>query len=98
MQTLSEIAVGIARELEYLHRGCYTMILHFDMKPQNTLLYKDFCPKFADFGLAKLCKPKEGIVSMLGASGTAGYTSDQNYLVGTLEECLTRVQLRNAGS
>ncbi|PRQ53417.1 putative glycerophosphodiester phosphodiesterase, protein kinase RLK-Pelle-LRK10L-2 family [Rosa chinensis] len=53
-KTLSEIAVGIARGLEYLHRGCNTRILHFDIKPQNILLDKDFCPKVSDFGLAKL--------------------------------------------
>ncbi|VVA40996.1 PREDICTED: LEAF RUST 10 DISEASE-RESISTANCE [Prunus dulcis] len=63
---LSEIAVGIARGLEYLHRGCNTRIVHFDIKPQNILLDKYFCPKVADFGLAKLCKTKESIVLMLG--------------------------------
>ncbi|ONI17214.1 hypothetical protein PRUPE_3G145900, partial [Prunus persica] len=53
---LSEIAVGIARGLEYLHQ---------------------FCPKVADFGLAKLCKKKERIVSMLGTRGTAGYITPE---------------------
>ncbi|KAL6286667.1 hypothetical protein ACE6H2_011057 [Prunus campanulata] len=76
-KTLSEIAVGIARGLEYLHRGCNTRILHFDIKPQNILLDKDFCPKISDFGLAKLCKTKESIVSMLGARGTAGYIAPE---------------------
>lgn len=57
-KTLPEIAVGVARGLEYLHRGCNTRILHFDIKPQNILLDKDFCPKISDFGLAKLCKTK----------------------------------------
>ncbi|CAL2237527.1 unnamed protein product [Prunus armeniaca] len=76
-KTLSEIAVGIARGLEYLHRGCNTRILHLDIKPQNILLDKDFCPKIADFGLAKLCKPKESIVSMMGTRGTAGYIAPE---------------------
>ncbi|BBG95628.1 Glycerophosphodiester phosphodiesterase protein kinase domain-containing GDPDL2 [Prunus dulcis] len=44
-KTLSEIAVGIARGLEYLHRGCNTRILHLDIKPQNILLDKKFLPK-----------------------------------------------------
>ncbi|XP_007214876.1 LEAF RUST 10 DISEASE-RESISTANCE LOCUS RECEPTOR-LIKE PROTEIN KINASE-like 2.1 isoform X2 [Prunus persica] len=74
---LSEIAVGIARGLEYLHRGCNTRIVHFDIKPQNILLDKDFCPKVADFGLAKLCKTKESIVSMLGTRGTVGYIAPE---------------------
>ncbi|XP_040365034.1 LEAF RUST 10 DISEASE-RESISTANCE LOCUS RECEPTOR-LIKE PROTEIN KINASE-like 2.1 isoform X2 [Rosa chinensis] len=76
-KTLFEIAVGIARGLEYLHRGCNTRILHFDIKPQNILLDKDFCPKISDFGLAKLCMTKESIVSMLGMRGTAGYIAPE---------------------
>ncbi|XP_021806569.1 LEAF RUST 10 DISEASE-RESISTANCE LOCUS RECEPTOR-LIKE PROTEIN KINASE-like 2.5 [Prunus avium] len=76
-KTLSEIAVGIARGLEYLHRGCNTRILHLDIKPQNILLDKNFCPKIADFGLAKLCKTKESIVSMMGLRGTAGYIAPE---------------------
>ncbi|KAI5339252.1 hypothetical protein L3X38_018524 [Prunus dulcis] len=76
-KALSEIAVGTARGLEYLHRGCNTRILHFDIKPQNILLDKDFCPKIADVGLAKLCKRKESIVSMMGTRGTAGYIAPE---------------------
>jgi len=64
-----EIAVGIARGLEYFHRGCNTRIVHFDIKPHNILLDEDFCPKISDFGLAKLCKSKVSKVSMIGARG-----------------------------
>ncbi|XP_048328560.2 PR5-like receptor kinase [Ziziphus jujuba] len=74
---LYEIALGIARGLEYLHRGCNTRILHFGIKPQNILLDKDFCPKISDFGLAKLWLNKESIVSMIGARGTAGYIAPE---------------------
>ncbi|KAA8515457.1 hypothetical protein F0562_018932 [Nyssa sinensis] len=76
-KVLYQIAVGIARGLEYLHRGCNTRIVHFDIKPHNILLDEDFCPKISDFGLAKLCKRKESIVSMLGARGTAGYIAPE---------------------
>ncbi|GAY47590.1 hypothetical protein CUMW_105540 [Citrus unshiu] len=41
-ETLLQIAVGIARGLEYLHLGCSTRILHFDIKPHNILLDEDF--------------------------------------------------------
>ncbi|XP_071705168.1 LEAF RUST 10 DISEASE-RESISTANCEUS RECEPTOR-LIKE PROTEIN KINASE-like 2.1 [Rutidosis leptorrhynchoides] len=75
--TLFEIAKGIARGLEYLHRGCNTRIVHFDIKPHNILLNKDFVPKISDFGLAKLCKTKESIVSVTGARGTAGYMAPE---------------------
>ncbi|KAF3444282.1 hypothetical protein FNV43_RR13972 [Rhamnella rubrinervis] len=76
-KTSYEIALGIARGLEYLHRGCNTRILHFDIKPQNILLDKDFCPKISDFGLAKLWLNKESIVSIIGARGTAGYIAPE---------------------
>ncbi|PHT33600.1 hypothetical protein CQW23_25400 [Capsicum baccatum] len=70
---LYKIALGIARGLEYLHRGCTTRILHFDIKPHNILLDEDFCPKISD----KLCVKKESIVSMLGARGTIGYIAPE---------------------
>ncbi|MQM04718.1 hypothetical protein Taro_037520 [Colocasia esculenta] len=74
-EKIYEIAVGIARGLEYLHRGC--KIVHFDIKPQNILLDQDFCPKIADFGLAKLCRPKESVLSMADTRGTVGYIAPE---------------------
>ncbi|CAL9183771.1 unnamed protein product [Musa hybrid cultivar] len=74
---LYQIAVGIARGLEYLHRGCNTRIVHFDIKPHNILLDQDFCPKISDFGLAKLFPPKESILSMADARGTIGYIAPE---------------------
>ncbi|MBA0727136.1 hypothetical protein Golax_000153, partial [Gossypium laxum] len=74
---LYQIAVGIARGLEYLHRGCSTRILHFDIKPHNILLDDEFVPKISDFGLAKLCLEKESAISMTGARGTAGYIAPE---------------------
>ncbi|XP_062097654.1 LEAF RUST 10 DISEASE-RESISTANCE LOCUS RECEPTOR-LIKE PROTEIN KINASE-like 2.1 isoform X2 [Humulus lupulus] len=77
-KTLYQIAIGIAKGLEYLHCGCNTRILHFDIKPQNILLDEDFCPKISDFGLAKLSMKKhESIVSMVGARGTIGYIAPE---------------------
>lgn len=76
-ERLYEIAVGIARGLEYLHSGCNTRILHFDIKPHNILLDQYFCPKISDFGLAKLCREKESIISMVGARGTRGFIAPE---------------------
>uniref|UniRef100_A0A0R0IG06 Protein kinase domain-containing protein n=1 Tax=Glycine max TaxID=3847 RepID=A0A0R0IG06_SOYBN len=72
-----QIAIGIARGLEYLHRGCNTRILHFDIKPHNILLDENFCPKISDFGLAKLCPRKESIISMSDPRGTIGYVAPE---------------------
>ncbi|XP_031251937.1 PR5-like receptor kinase [Pistacia vera] len=76
-ESLYQIAIGIARGLEYLHRGCSTRILHFYIKPHNILLDEDFCPKISDFGLAKICPKKESVVSMTGARGTIGYIAPE---------------------
>ncbi|XP_043710069.1 LEAF RUST 10 DISEASE-RESISTANCE LOCUS RECEPTOR-LIKE PROTEIN KINASE-like 2.4 [Telopea speciosissima] len=74
---LHQIAVGIARGLEYLHCGCNTRILHFDIKPHNILLNEDFCPKISDFGLAKLCPKNDSIISMSNTRGTIGYIAPE---------------------
>uniref|UniRef100_A0A0E0N116 Protein kinase domain-containing protein n=1 Tax=Oryza rufipogon TaxID=4529 RepID=A0A0E0N116_ORYRU len=78
-EKLFDVAVGIARGLEYLHRGCSTRIVHFDIKPHNILLDQEFCPKISDFGMAKLCANKESIVSIAGARGTIGYIAPEVY-------------------
>ncbi|XAR72316.1 Glycerophosphodiester phosphodiesterase [Bertholletia excelsa] len=78
-KTLYKIAIGIARGLEYLHLGCKTQILHFDIKPHNILLDEDFCPKISDFGLAKLCLKRETIASTFSARGTIGYIAPEVY-------------------
>ncbi|KAK8587136.1 hypothetical protein V6N13_086141 [Hibiscus sabdariffa] len=76
-KTLYNIALGIARGLEYLHQGCNTRILHFDIKPHNILLDDNFCPKISDFGLSKLSNTKESVVSMTHARGTPGYIAPE---------------------
>ncbi|KAG7981118.1 hypothetical protein I3843_05G215700 [Carya illinoinensis] len=72
-ETLYKIAFGIARGLEYLHRGCNARILHFDIKPHNILLDRNYNPKISDFGLAKICSRDETFIFMLGTRGTARY-------------------------
>jgi len=76
-ENLYQISIGIARGLEYLHRGCNTKILHFDIKPHNILLDDNLCPKISDFGLAKLCPRNESIISMSDARGTMGYLAPE---------------------
>jgi serine/threonine protein kinase len=68
-----DIAIGVARGIEYLHRGCDMQILHFDIKPHNILLDENFTPKVSDFGLAQLYPVDNSIVSLTAARGTLGY-------------------------
>ncbi|CAL9224446.1 unnamed protein product [Arabidopsis halleri] len=77
VSTLYRIALGVARGIEYLHFGCKTRIVHFDIKPQNVLLDENLRPKVADFGLAKLCENQESILSLLDTRGTIGYIAPE---------------------
>ncbi|KAL8468415.1 hypothetical protein ACS0TY_031574 [Phlomoides rotata] len=72
-----EIAVGVARGIEYLHTGCNIQILHFDIKPHNILLDHNFTPKITDFGLAKFYSTDKNMVTMTTARGTIGYVAPE---------------------
>ncbi|KAL8538010.1 hypothetical protein ACS0TY_000097 [Phlomoides rotata] len=72
-----EIAVGVARGIEYLHRGCDIQILYFDIKPHNILLDDKFTPKITDFGLAKFFSTDKTVVTMTAIRGTIGYVAPE---------------------
>ncbi|XAR52229.1 Glycerophosphodiester phosphodiesterase [Bertholletia excelsa] len=76
-EKLQQIALGIAKGIEYLHLGCDQRILHFDIKPHNILLDNKFNPKISDFGLAKLCSREQSAVSMTAVRGTVGYIAPE---------------------
>ncbi|XVF79244.1 hypothetical protein PTKIN_Ptkin14bG0205400 [Pterospermum kingtungense] len=76
-QKMFDIALGVARGIEYLHQGCDMQILHFDIKPHNILLNENFIPKVSDFGLAKLYSIDDSIVSLTAARGTIGYIAPE---------------------
>ncbi|XP_051223221.2 rust resistance kinase Lr10-like [Lolium perenne] len=78
-EKMLDIALGIARGMEYLHQGCNQRILHFDIKPHNILLDYNFTPKISDFGLAKLCARDQSIVTLTAARGTMGYIAPELY-------------------
>ncbi|CAN1833529.1 Rust resistance kinase Lr10 [Linum perenne] len=72
-----DIALGVAKGIEYLHQGCEQRILHFDIKPHNVLLDREFNPKISDFGMAKLCAKDQSAISMTTARGTIGYIAPE---------------------
>ncbi|XP_039120138.1 rust resistance kinase Lr10-like [Dioscorea cayenensis subsp. rotundata] len=77
LDKLIDIALGIARGLDYLHKGCDMQILHFDIKPHNILLDHNFNPKVSDFGLAKHYPKNYSLVSLSVARGTIGYIAPE---------------------
>ncbi|KAD7478574.1 hypothetical protein E3N88_01710 [Mikania micrantha] len=81
----SEIIFGIARGLVHLHGEFHIKIIHRDIKSSNILLDKDFQPKIADFGLARLL-PEELTHASTRFAGTMGYTSPEYATCGRLSE------------
>ncbi|KAL4182190.1 hypothetical protein AMTRI_Chr12g241330 [Amborella trichopoda] len=79
-EKLREIAVGTAKAIAYLHEECQQMIIHYDIKPGNILLDRNFSPKVADFGLAKLCNRDATHVTMTGGRGTPGYAAPELWM------------------
>ncbi|XVF29387.1 hypothetical protein REPUB_Repub15cG0116600 [Reevesia pubescens] len=77
---LYEIAIGAARGLEYLHHFSHRRIIHYDIKPANVLLDSNFCPKIADFGLAKLCNRDTTYITMSRVGGTPGYAAPEVWM------------------
>ncbi|WOH02589.1 hypothetical protein DCAR_0521978 [Daucus carota subsp. sativus] len=75
-KTRYQIALGTARGLVYLHEECRDCIIHCDIKPENILLDAEFCPKVADFGLAKLVGRDFSRV-LTTMRGTRGYLAPE---------------------
>jgi interleukin-1 receptor-associated kinase 1 len=71
------ISLGLARGIDYLHKGCDMKILHFDIKPHNILLDDNFVPKISDFGQARLCPLKDSNLTLTAARGTLGYLAPE---------------------
>lgn len=63
-QKLHDIALDIAKGIEYFHQGYDQRILYFDIKPFNVLLDRNFNPKITDFDFAKLCLKEPTIISV----------------------------------
>ncbi|XP_057419260.1 probable receptor-like serine/threonine-protein kinase At5g57670 [Lotus japonicus] len=85
-KTRHKIALGTARGLHYLHKGCKRRIIHRDIKASNILLTKDFEPKISDFGLAKWLPSQWTHHSIAPIEGTFGHLAPEYYLHGVVDE------------
>ncbi|XP_058009008.1 LEAF RUST 10 DISEASE-RESISTANCE LOCUS RECEPTOR-LIKE PROTEIN KINASE-like 2.3 [Hevea brasiliensis] len=93
-EKLYEISLGVARGIEYLHRGCDMQILHFDIKPHNILLDENFTPKISDFGIAKFYPTKGSIPSLTAAGGTVGYMAPEIFYRNKFYKNIERVSYK----
>ncbi|KAG6418462.1 hypothetical protein SASPL_120666 [Salvia splendens] len=84
-KTRSDICMGVARGLAYLHEESRLRIVHRDVKASNILLDSDLVPKLSDFGLAKLYDDKQTHISTRVA-GTIGYLAPEYAMRGHLTE------------
>ncbi|KAK1666517.1 hypothetical protein QYE76_054676 [Lolium multiflorum] len=58
-EKLFDIALGVAKGLEYLHEEINPNGARISIKPRNILLDQELCPKISDVGVANLCLSKE---------------------------------------
>lgn len=77
------IALDVARGMEYLHTLAHQSFIHRDLKPSNILLGYDFRAKVSDFGLVKLAPDGEkSIITRL--AGTFGYLAPEYAVTGKI--------------
>ncbi|GLT90119.1 hypothetical protein SLE2022_080690 [Rubroshorea leprosula] len=77
------IALDVARGMEYLHNLAHQSFIHRDLKSSNILLGDDFRAKVSDFGLVKLAPDGEkSVVTRL--AGTFGYLAPEYAVTGKI--------------
>ncbi|KAK6248060.1 hypothetical protein QUC31_019625 [Theobroma cacao] len=85
-KTRYKIAIGTARGLHYLHKGCQRRIIHRDIKSSNILLTADFEPQISDFGLAKWLPSQWTHHSIAPIEGTFGHLAPEYFMHGIVDE------------
>nr|XP_018680018.1 PREDICTED: probable receptor-like serine/threonine-protein kinase At5g57670 isoform X1 [Musa acuminata subsp. malaccensis] len=83
-----DIAVGTARGLHYLHKGCQRRIIHRDIKASNILLTANFEPQISDFGLARWLPTEwtHRAVARAPIEGTFGCLAPEYFMHGIVHE------------
>ncbi|KAJ3681534.1 hypothetical protein LUZ60_016023 [Juncus effusus] len=77
------IALDVARGMEYLHNLGNQVFIHRDLKSSNILLGDDFRAKVSDFGLMKLAPDgKYSVATRL--AGTFGYLAPEYAVTGKI--------------
>ncbi|KAH0462495.1 hypothetical protein IEQ34_010070 [Dendrobium chrysotoxum] len=79
-------AVGTARGLHYLHKGCQRRIIHRDIKSSNILLSANFEPQISDFGLAKWLPSEWTHRAVAPIEGTFGCLAPEYFTHGIVDE------------
>ncbi|EPS70426.1 hypothetical protein M569_04331 [Genlisea aurea] len=77
------IALDVARGIEYLHTLAHRCFIHRDLKSSNILLGDDFHAKVSDFGLVKLAPDGDGSV-VTRLAGTFGYLAPEYAVTGKI--------------
>ncbi|XWS70952.1 hypothetical protein CRYUN_Cryun03dG0094900 [Craigia yunnanensis] len=85
-KTRYKIAIGAARGLHYLHKGCQRRIIHRDIKSSNILLTADFEAQISDFGLAKWLPSQWTHHSISPIEGTFGHLAPEYFMHGIVDE------------
>ncbi|KAL6575085.1 hypothetical protein OROMI_012370 [Orobanche minor] len=78
------IALDVARGMEYLHSLAHQSFIHRDLKSSNILLGDDFRAKVSDFGLVKLAPDGEKKSLATRLAGTFGYLAPEYAVMGKI--------------
>ncbi|KAJ9559330.1 hypothetical protein OSB04_013944 [Centaurea solstitialis] len=73
------IVIDLVGALDYIHRQCGSLMIHYDIKPSNILLDADLVAHLGDFGLARFVHPDSSTshTSSLVIKGTIGYAAPE---------------------